>query len=363
MGFHKKINELLSSSKPVALVTVLESNANKTLLGLKLLISADKVVYSELPHAVSQQIAGAVDDLVKAGKSSSLTVTVDIDAVYKLELFVHAFSPAPRLIIFGGGHVGAALCRAAAQLDFEIVVIDDRPSFATQRAHPQAHRVICESYDRVFSLLTPSATDYIVIVTRGHQHDRLCLEKSLRREAAYVGMIGSRHRVAAQLKDMAANGFSVADLEKVYSPIGLPIGAITEGEIAISILAEIIRVRRSGNSNEAAAIVVLQELMRIEQQQERAVLVTMISSKGSTPRKTGSQMIVYPDGSLVGTIGGGCSESEARREALFCFDQNKSGRLKLRLTADAAAEEGMACGGIMELYFELLPFTHRGIPS
>ena len=360
MGLYKMVNEFLSNSKPVALVTVLECNSIQALPGMKLLISADKIAYSDLPDKLIPQVVAAVDDLVKSGKSSSATVMIDLG--YQIELFAHAFSPAPRLIIFGGGHVGAALCRAAAELDFEIVVIDDRPSFATQKAHPRAHKVICDSYERAFSLLPPSAADYIVIVTRGHQHDRLCLEKSLEREAAYVGMIGSRHRVAAQLKDMAAKGISAANLEKVYSPIGLPIGAITESEIAISILAEIIGVRRAGNSNEAAAVVVLQELMRIEHEQERAVLVTMISSKGSTPRKTGSQMIVYPDGSLVGTIGGGCSESEARREALLCFDQEKSGRLKLRLTADAAAEEGMACGGIMELYFELLPFISRGIP-
>ena len=360
MDFYKMINEFISSSKPAALVTVLEGDASKALPGMKLLISADEIAYSDLSDALTLQVVAAVDDLVKAGKSSSVAVT--IDAGYQLELFVHAFSPAPRLIIFGGGHVGAALCRAAAQLDFEIVVVDDRPSFATEKAHPQAHRVICDSYERAFSLLTPSAADYIVIVTRGHQHDRLCLEKSLEWETAYVGMIGSRHRVTAQLKDMAAKGISAANLEKVYSPIGLQIGAITESEIAISILAEIIGVRRAGNSNEAATVVVLQELMRIEQEQERAVVVTMINSKGSTPRKTGSQMIVYPDGSLIGTIGGGCSESEARREALLCFDQEKSGRLKLRLTADAAAEEGMACGGIMELYFELLPFISRGIP-
>lgn len=361
MGFYKMINEFLSSRKAVALVTVLESSSSQAMPGTKLLISDDEIVYSDLPDALIPQVVAAVDDLVKSGKSSS--ATVKIDAEDQLELFVHGFLPDPRLIIFGGGHVGAALCRAAAQLDFEIIVIDDRPSFARQEAHPQAHRVICESYERAFNLLTPSAADYIVIVTRGHQHDRLCLEKSLRREAAYVGMIGSRHRVAAQLKDMAASGFSAADLKQVHSPIGLSIGAITEGEIAISILAEIIGVRRAGNSNEAAAVIVLQELMRIEQGQERAVLVTMISSKGSTPRKAGSQMVVYPDGSLVGTIGGGCSESEARREALLCLDQKKSGRLKLRLTADAAAEEGMACGGIMELYFELLPFINRGITS
>jgi xanthine dehydrogenase accessory factor len=361
MGLYKMVNEFLSNSKPVALVTVLECNSNQALPGRKLLISTDKIAYSDLPDKLIPQVVAAVDDLVKSGKSSSATVMIDLG--YQIELFVHCFSPAPRLIIFGGGHVGAALCRAAAQLDFEIIVIDDRPSFANQKAHPQAHRLICESYERAFSLLTPSAADYIVIVTRGHQHDRLCLEKSLEWEAAYVGMIGSRHRVAAQLKDMAVSGFSEADLKQVHSPIGLSIGAITEGEIAISILAEIIGVRRAGNSNEAATVVVLQELMRIEQERERAVLVTMISSKGSTPRKTGSQMIVYPDGSLVGTIGGGCSESEARREALLCFDQEKPGRLKLRLTADAAAEEGMACGGIMELYFELLPFSSRGIPS
>jgi len=205
---------------------------------------------------------------------------------------------------------------------------------------------------------TASVNDYIVIVTRGHRHDRLCLEKVLEREAAYIGMIGSRRRVRAQLQDMAEHGFKPEQLARVHTPIGLPIGAVTEAEIAVSIIAEIIQVRRRVSSDEAIQSNVLQELVRIEKNQERAVLATLIKTLGSTPRKAGSQVIFYPDGAVVGTIGGGCAEEETKKEALHCFDTNLAKKMRLELTADAAADEGMACGGIMEILLE--PVPHSG---
>ena len=107
--------------------------------------------------------------------------------------------------------------------------------------------------------------------------------------------------------------------------------------------------------DEAVQVEVLHELCRLEQNGEKAVLATIIATQGSTPRKTGSQMIVYPDGALKGTVGGGCSEAEVRREALLCLDREQTGRVRLKLTADAAAGEGMACGGIMDIYLDLLP--------
>ncbi|MCJ7806492.1 MAG: XdhC family protein, partial [Clostridia bacterium] len=241
-------------------------------------------------------------------------------------------------------------------LDYEIILLDDRPSFANQISHPHAHRLICEPFERALAQIEPSSSDYIVIVTRGHKHDRICLEKALGREAVYIGMIGSRRRVNAQLKDLTESGYSEEQLSRVYSPIGLSIGAVTEAEIALSILAEITRVRRSSSSDEAIQYEVLQTLVQLEESSEQAVLATIINTKGSTPRKTGTQMIIYPDGSLKGTIGGGCAEAEVRREALHCFDHGQTGQVRLKLTADAAADEGMACGGLVDIYLELLPF-------
>jgi xanthine dehydrogenase accessory factor len=288
-----------------------------------------------------------------AGRSELIDLISDHHG--RLQLFFHYLAPRPRLIILGGGHVGGALCRAAALLDYRIIIIDDRPAFAAEKSHPDAYQVICDRFENALDQLEPSAADYLVIVTRGHQHDRLCLEKSLDRQAAYIGMIGSRKRVEAQMQELQAKGYSSEQLARVHSPIGLSIGAVTEPEIAISILAEITAARRGLGKEETVQAELLTELERLEKAGDRHVLVTIVDTMGSTPRKTGSQMIVYPDGLLKGTIGGGCSEADARREALLQLAAGVPALFRQRLTADAAAEEGMACGGVMDLFIEPLP--------
>ncbi len=356
MAVYKIIRELLSSNREVSLWTVVCAGKNPTLEGKKIVAAQGSVLYSNLPEELAERVFSATAPLIKRGQSA----LIDPDPAGKghtgvKKLFVHSINPSPRLIILGGGHVGAALCRLAAQLDYEITVVDDRPSFAAGKAHPDAGLLICEPFEKAFDRFEPAPSDYIVIVTRGHQHDRLCLEKALNRPAAYIGMIGSKRRVAAQLESLAAAGYSEDQLAKVHSPIGLSIGAVTEGEIALSILAEITKVRRSRSSGEVFQDQILRELERVELENSRAVLATIIRAQGSTPRKTGSQMIVFPDGALKGTIGGGCAEAEVRREALNCLDRSEPGLMSLNLTADAAAEEGMACGGLMDIYLELLP--------
>lgn len=350
-GPFEKLSELIPQVDQVALLTV-TGGTDPGLFGKKIVIAEGTVHLSELSDCLTDLVLKRVSG--KKGKMESSKLEVEIGGEDKIELFYHCYSPPPRLIILGGGHVGAALCRVASNLDFELILIDDRPSFADRNAHPHADRIICDSFEQALDKLKPTPSDYIVIVTRGHRHDRLCLEGALSRDAAYVGMIGSRSRVKSQLRDLASAGYSEAELARIHTPIGLDIGAVTEAEIAISILAEVIQVRRKNSREEAVQQEVLKTLVRVEKENLPAALITMTASAGSTPRKAGSQVVVFPDGLIFGTIGGGCAEADAKREALNCFDTGFAQNMKLKLTADAAADEGMACGGIMDLFIELL---------
>ncbi len=352
MGLYSRIAEEIKAGRKAALATVINGSSTD-LRGGKLLISDGKIRHNSIRQKYSGEVETAV--LTQFEKRQSAVVNLQFAQENSCRLFVHLYNPSPRLIILGGGHVGSALCKMAALLDFEIVVIDDRPSFASRTVHPDADQVICEAFDQGLDRVGPSPSDYLVIVTRGHQHDRLCLEKALSEKFSYLGMIGSKKRVKAQLKALAEAGYSQDQLESVYSPIGLPIGAVTEAEIALSILAEITRVRRGENRGEEVQDKVMRELVTLEKTGGRAVLATIIEAIGSTPRKRGSQMIIYPDGKLIGTIGGGCAEADVRRQAMLCMDRSMSQLFSLDLDADAAAEQGMACGGKIEIFLEPLP--------
>ncbi len=355
MAIYNRVEKILTAGREVKLITVIGGIQDRAVVGRKIIMAGKETIYSGLDELTTARIEDLAASLSTAGQST--IGEVESADGERLELFIHAYAPPPRLIIMGGGHVGGAVCRLAAHLDYKTVLIDDRPAFVSPQKHPYASQLICKPFEQALDQLAPSPSDYLIIVTRGHRYDRLCLEKSLDREAAYIGMIGSKRRVKAQLEDLAGRGYHRELLERVYSPIGLPIGAVTEAEIAISILAEIIKVRRSKSSSEAVEKTILQELRRIEEKSTRAVLATIVRTRGSTPRKTGSQMIIFPDGSLKGTIGGGCAEAEVRRVALNCLDNDRVVLFKLEMTAEAAAEEGMACGGIMDVFIEpLQPF-------
>ena len=147
--------------------------------------------------------------------------------------------------LFGGGHVGRALCPVLTQVGFRVVLYDDRPQAALPGQFPQAVRVILGDYRRISDHITITDRDYVVIMTPGHQSDFEVLAQALATPAAYVGCIGSKHKVAAVREKLAALGFTQADMDRVHSPIGLPIGGETPEEIAISIAAEMI-AHRSG---------------------------------------------------------------------------------------------------------------------
>src|SRR3712207_3958227 len=152
-----------------------------------------------------------------------------------------------RLVIVGGGHIGRSLCRMGAECGFSVTVIDDRPDYANRERFPEADRVICADFEAALGELPVDHNSYIVLVTRGHKQDELSLRSLVVRPAAYLGMIGSKRRTGAVLQHLADDGFDAEALTRVRTPIGLDIGAETPEEIAVSILAEMIMVRRGGS--------------------------------------------------------------------------------------------------------------------
>jgi len=161
------------------------------------------------------------------------------------EVFIEPIRSAPTLIIFGGGHISLALSKIGKLIGFKVAVIDDRAEFANQERFPEADQILAEDFRTAFSRLTINKASYIVIVTRGHHYDELVLELALGTEPKYIGMIGSRSKNKAVFSHLRAKGIPQERLDKVHAPIGLEIHAHTPEEIAVSILAEVIKVRRS----------------------------------------------------------------------------------------------------------------------
>ena len=160
-----------------------------------------------------------------------------------VELFVEPILSDPVLYIFGGGHVSAQIIPLASRVGFKVEVIDDRPEFADARKFPDASRVHLFPFEGVLDKIPVDESSYLVIVTRGHIHDKSVLEQCLKTKARYIGMIGSRRKKAMIYEKLLEEGFTKADLDRVHAPIGLEIGAETPEEIAVSIVAELIQVR------------------------------------------------------------------------------------------------------------------------
>jgi xanthine dehydrogenase accessory factor len=161
-----------------------------------------------------------------------------------VEVFVEPILPQPVVYLFGGGHVSTAVAKAGHGVGFGIVVIDDREAFANLQRFPMAQEVFT-SFEEAFAKLRPNSSSYIVIVTRGHKEDMRVLAWAVRTDARYVGMIGSKRKVLSVYKALGKEGFRMAEFENVHAPMGLEIGALSPEEIALSIVAELVAIRRN----------------------------------------------------------------------------------------------------------------------
>ncbi|RMF90388.1 MAG: XdhC/CoxI family protein [Nitrospinota bacterium] len=161
-----------------------------------------------------------------------------------LDVFLEPIIPIPTLYLFGGGHVSLFVAKVAKLAGFRLVVIDDRPAFANTERFPEADEVIVADFSQVFARLPIDDSSYIVSVTRGHQYDDRVIEQAVKTPARYIGMIGSKRKVRKSWEKLEARGIPRHLLERVHAPIGLDINADTPAEIAISIVAQMIQVRR-----------------------------------------------------------------------------------------------------------------------
>lgn len=268
--------------------------------------------------------------------------------VYRAE----PYFPESRLIVLGGGHIAKPLVEFAAKTGFSVTIVDDRPIFANRQRFPDAKRVLCESFHTCFPLLNLNRSAFVVIITRGHRYDMDCLRQVLAYETAYTGMIGSGRRVRAARQQLLEENYPKEKLDAVQAPIGLDIGAVTPEEIAVSILSQVISYKRLVAKKEWPDVdhEVLAELSA-KREEPRAV-ATIISAKGSVPRQVGAKMVVFPDGRTLGSIGGGCSEGSVKQAALDVMQTGKFQIVSVDMTGQVAEEEGMVCGGIMDVSVE-----------
>jgi xanthine dehydrogenase accessory factor len=164
-----------------------------------------------------------------------------------VEIFVEPILPQPVLYLFGAGHVSAAVAKAAHAVGFGVGIIDDREAFANTQRFPMAQEIFT-SYGDAFEKLQPGPSAYLVIVTRGHKDDMRVLAWAVRTQARYVGMIGSKRKVLSVYKALEKEGYRMQEFERVYAPMGLDIGALSPEEIAVSIVSELVAIRRNAPS-------------------------------------------------------------------------------------------------------------------
>ena len=190
------------------------------------------------------ELRGRLRAGVKNGQPAVVLMKDDSGAL--VPLFVEPFKSDPALYVFGGGHVSSQIVPLASRVGFSTVVIDDRPEFAESSKFPDAKEVRLLEFEHVMKNLPVDSSSFLVIVTRGHLHDKSVLTQALRTDARYIGMIGSRRKRDIIYEKLLEEGFAKADLARVHSPIGLDIGAETPAEIAVSIVAELILKRAGG---------------------------------------------------------------------------------------------------------------------
>lgn len=269
------------------------------------------------------------------------------------QFFREDFSGRPQVVVLGGGHISLALERVLKTLDVSLTVVDERPEFACRERFAEADRVLCMSFQE-FDKVDFGSNPYYIIVTRGHRDDYICLRYALNSPRAYVGMIGSKNKVAATFERLRAEGISEELIREVHAPIGLDIGGNTPGEIAVSIAAELIQVR-----NQRPRIIFSEKLTEaLERESGPLVMATVLVKRGSSPGKPGSRMLINRNGETFGTIGGGTVEYTVIQKAKRFLEEHPGEDLfeicEYNLSNEGAASLGMICGGYIKVLLERL---------
>jgi xanthine dehydrogenase accessory factor len=259
MDIYSEIVRLRRAGQKCALATIVEVNGSiPSYESAKLLVREDGSMMGTVGGGcVEAEVWEAAREVIETEQPKHLTFSLGQDAAYdnglicggQLNIFVEPITPQPTAFIFGAGHVSKSLSKVATLAGFATVVVDDRETFANRKRFPEAEQVVAGEYEAVFPTLEVNHSSYLIIVTRGHRDDMRVLKWALTTPARYIAMIGSKRKTLGVMKELMKEGIAREAFDRLHAPMGLDVGAITPEEIAVSVVAEMIAVRRNAASD------------------------------------------------------------------------------------------------------------------
>jgi xanthine dehydrogenase accessory factor len=262
MDIFAEIAKLRKEGRKAALATIIHVQGSiPSYESSKILIRDDGSIIGTVGGGcVEAEVWSVAQDVMREEKPRRLHFNLNTQPEYdnglicggSLDIFVEPILATPTAYIFGGGHVSLYLAKVAIVAGFDVVVADDRPAFANKERFPDASETHAGPWEEIFPRLRINDFSYLVLVTRGHKGDLTCLRWALSTPARYIGMIGSKRKFIEIAKVLEGEGVAPEKLERVHSPIGLDIGALTPEEIAVAIVAEMIAVRRNARTSVAS---------------------------------------------------------------------------------------------------------------
>src|SRR5437773_7770978 len=258
MDLYEEIVRLRNEGRRGALATIVNVRGSiPSFATAKMLVRDDGSIVGTIGGGcVEAEVWQAAREVMEQEKPRTLKFDLNQNPKYDtglvcggtLEVFIEPVLPPGVLYIFGAGHVAHSLYKVARIAGFDVVVADDRESYANRERFPEARDVYADEFEQVMAQLAPNESSYIVIVTRGHRDDMRVLRWAAETPARYIGMIGSQRKTIAIYKELEREGITREKLERVYAPMGIDIGAITPEEIAVSVAAELIAIRRNSRA-------------------------------------------------------------------------------------------------------------------
>jgi xanthine dehydrogenase accessory factor len=254
MDIYDELVRLRNVGQKCALATIVEVNGSiPSFESAKMLVREDGSMVGTIGGGcVEAEVWNAAREVMETERPRSLKFSLGQNAAYdnglicggQLTVFIEAVVPQPRAVIFGAGHISKSIAQIAKVAGFATAIIDNREQFANTSRFPDADEIHAAEYEDVFPKLSINSSSYIVIVTRGHRDDMRVLRWAVTTDARYIAMIGSRRKTISVIKEFEKEGLPRASFERIYAPMGLEIGAITPEEIAVSVVAEMVAVRR-----------------------------------------------------------------------------------------------------------------------
>ena len=259
MDLYDEIVRLRSLGQKCAVATIVQVNGSiPSFESAKILVREDGSFMGTVGGGcVEAEVWNAAREVIETEKPRHLSFSLGQDAAYdeglicggQLNIFVEPVIPQPRAFIFGGGHVSKGISKIATLAGFSTSIIDNREAFANKERFPEAEATYAEEYEEVFPKLPVNSSSYIIIVTRGHRDDMRVLRWAVNTPAKYIAMIGSKRKTISVVHELEKEGIPREAFEKVFAPMGLEIGAEMPEEIAISVVAEMIAVRRAPDTD------------------------------------------------------------------------------------------------------------------